>query len=57
MARELLLEARALVVGIVQLGERVRDLAARDVELEAVDEARVAVVAARERRHLDRELA
>src|SRR5437879_9883062 len=40
---QLLLEARALLVGVVQLEEAVRDLAAGDVELEAVDERRVAV--------------
>src|SRR5207244_7365545 len=53
---ELLLEAPALILGVVQLGEGVGDLVARHEELEAVDEARVAVVAARERRELDREL-
>src|SRR2546422_4516290 len=53
---ELLLEAPALILGVVQLGEGVGDLVTRHEELEAVDEARVAVVAARERRELEREL-
>src|SRR5262245_13983572 len=47
---ELRLEAGALVVGIVQLGEPVRDLAPRDVQLEAIDERGIRVLLAGERR-------
>ena len=50
----LLLEARALVVGIVQLAEGVGDLHAGDEELEAFDHARVPGAALRERRQLHR---
>ena len=42
----LLLEARALVVGIVELAERVRDLHAGDEELEALDQPRVVAASA-----------
>ena len=51
---QLRLEAAALIVGIVELGERVGDLPAGDEELEAVDELRRLLVAPRQRRDGDR---
>ena len=48
----LLLEARRLVLGVVELGETIGDLASGDVELEAVGDLRMRVVASRERRYL-----
>ena len=50
----LLLEAAALLVGVVELGERVGDLEAADVGLPALDQALLGAVALGERRHLDR---
>src|SRR6267378_2141191 len=47
----LLLEALRLVLGVVQLGETVRDLAPGDVKLEAVGELGIGVAAPRKRRH------
>src|SRR5438477_3697752 len=46
-------EARGLVLGVVQLGEAVRDLAAGDDELEAVGDRGIRVVCPRERRDVD----
>ena len=43
------LKARRLLLGIVELGETVRQLAPADEELEAVSDERVGIVAARER--------
>jgi hypothetical protein len=40
---DLFLEALGLVLGVVQLGEAVGDLAAGDVELEALGDLRVLV--------------
>ena len=54
LARSLLAKARGLVVGIVELGEAVGDLAAADEELEAIGDERVRVVASRQRRDLGR---
>ena len=54
LARHLLAEPGGLVVGIVQLGESVRQLAPADEELEAVGDERVRVVAPRERRDFRR---
>src|ERR1051326_5246483 len=51
----LLEEARRLVLGIVQLREAVGDLLRVDEKLEAIDDSRVLVVAAGERRDLGRE--
>src|SRR3954469_19179956 len=51
---DLLLEAPPLVVGIVELGERVADLHPADDRLEALDEALLGAVALGERRELDR---
>src|SRR4051794_18827822 len=48
------LEAGALVVGVVELGERVGELHAVDERLEALDEPRLAAVSLGERRQLDR---
>ena len=45
-------EARRLVLGVVQLGETVGDLAAGDEKLEAVGYRRVGVARACERRHV-----
>src|SRR5262245_25785179 len=45
-----------LCLGIVQLGEAVRDLAACNEELEPIGDFRIAVVAAREWRHFRRVL-
>src|SRR5262245_29261255 len=47
----LLLEARRLVLGVVQLREAVRDLAPGYVQLETVGDFGVRVAAPRERRH------
>ena len=52
--RRLLLEAGALVVRIVQLGEAVRDLHPAAERLEALDDAVRAGLAARQRRQLHR---
>jgi hypothetical protein len=46
-------ETLALVLGVVELREPVRDLAAGRVQLEAIDETPIGVVRARERRDLD----
>src|SRR3954451_22416265 len=51
--RALLLEAAPLLVGVVQLGERVRDLHAVGERLPALDEAVFRAVALGERRELD----
>src|SRR3954451_11481805 len=51
--RALLLEAAPLLVGVVQLGERVRDLHAVGERLPALDEAVLRAVALGERRELD----
>ena len=50
----LLREALRLLVGVVDLGERVPELHAADEELEALDDRRVVVGRPRERRELDR---
>ena len=47
-------EARRLVLGVVELGEAVGELAAGDEELEALGDRRVGVGGARERRDLGR---
>ena len=49
-------EARALVVGIVELGEAVGELAAVDEQLEAIAEGRIAIAPASERADREREL-
>jgi len=43
-----------LVLGVIQLGEPVRDFTACDVELEPVGEVGIFVIAAGERGNLDR---
>ena len=48
------LEARALLVGVVELGERVGDLHAAGERLEALDQPRLARCVLGERRELDR---
>ena len=53
-ALDLLAEALGLVLGVVQLGEAVGDLAAGDEQLEAVGDEGVVVVAPRQRRDLGR---
>ena len=45
LALDLRAEARRLVLGVVELGEAVRELAPRDEELEAIREERIRVVA------------
>ena len=45
-------EALGLVLGVVQLGEAVGDLAPADEELEAIGDQRVLIIAARQRRDL-----
>ena len=54
MRLDLRLEARRLVLRIVQLGEAVGDLAAGDEQLEAVGDRRVGVAGARQRRDVGR---
>jgi hypothetical protein len=51
---DLRLEALALVERVVQLGERVGDLAAGDHQLEPLDQPRVAALRLRQRRQLAR---
>ena len=53
---DLLLEAAGLLVGVIQLGERVRHFHAADVQLEALHETRIVRALLRERRDLGREI-
>ena len=50
----LIFESHPLVIGIVQLRERVGDLFSRDEELKAIGQPRIGRAAARQRRYLHR---
>ena len=53
---ELLFEAAALLLRVVQFGKRVRDLHAAGIDLEALHKLRFVGLVLRERRDLDREV-